>query len=137
MHLKNYHDTEDVFQEVFLKYILHESAFDNDEHEKAWLIRVSINACKDTLKSYFRRKTNSLDDLTPSQVEISEDQGEILNAVLGLPNKYKDVIYLFYYEGYSAKEIAGLLNKNENTIYTWLSRGREQLRISLGGDLDE
>lgn len=137
MHLKNYHDTEDVFQEVFMKYILHESAFDNDEHEKAWLIRVSINACKDTLKSYFRGKTSSLDELAPSQAAISEDQGEILNTVLRLPSKYKDVIYLFYYEGYSAKEIAGLLNKNENTIYTWLSRGREQLRISLGGDFDE
>jgi RNA polymerase sigma-70 factor (ECF subfamily) len=134
VYLKNYHDTKDVFQDVFLKYVLHDAEFQSDAHEKAWLIRVAINACKDTLKSFFRKKVTSIEELVTEPCFCDDDKREVLDAVLRLPTKYKDVIYLFYYEGYSALEISAMLRKNENTIYTWLSRAKAQLRTSLGGE---
>ncbi len=137
MHLKNYHDTEDIFQEIFLKYVLHDVVFDNDTHEKAWLLRVAINSCKDNLKSFFRKKVSSIEELTVEPSYIDESNREVFDAVLMLPPNYKNVIYLFYYEGYSAVEIAAILHKKENTIYTWLSRAREQLKSALGGELFE
>ncbi|MDR2491913.1 MAG: hypothetical protein LBD25_00380 [Coriobacteriales bacterium] len=73
VHLKNYHDTEDVFQEVFVKYLLHDAPFYSDEHERAWLVRVTINACKDTLKSFFKKNAKSLDDLA-SELPVFEDR---------------------------------------------------------------
>lgn len=133
-HLKNQADTEDVFQNVFLKYMLHEKAFYDREHEKAWLLRVAINACKDYLKSFFRRNTVPLDVLNGMEAEVSGEYSEVLEAVLALPVKYKDVIYLHYYEGYSAAEIGQILGKKENTVYSLLSRGRGILKDKLGGD---
>jgi RNA polymerase sigma-70 factor (ECF subfamily) len=137
MHLKNYHDVEDVFQDVFLKYILHDGGFESDDHERAWLIRVAINACKDLLKSFFRRNVvsvESIEDAPAESFDIREEGRDVLDAVLKLPEKYKDVVYLFYYEGYTAVEIARIMGRGENTIYTWLSRARAKLRETLGGE---
>lgn len=135
VYLKKYSDVEDAFQNIFLKYVLYERTFESDSHEKAWLIRVTINECKDTLKSFFRSKVHSLQDhQLPS---VSQEHSEILDAVLQLDKNYKIVIYLFYYEGYSAVEIADILHKKENTVYTWLSRGRQQLKERLRGDFLE
>ena len=133
-HLKNRADAEDVFQNVFMKYMLSTETFSGDEHEKAWLIRVSVSACKDVLKSFFRRRVVSMELLYEMPAEVSETHREVLRAVLSLPEKYKDVIYLHYYEGYSAVEIAKLCGKKENTVYSLLSRGRSMLREKLGGD---
>lgn len=134
VHLKNYADVEDVFQEVFLKYILYKGEFASDAHEKAWLIRVAINACKDMLKSFFRKKVHSIEDVNVESFYLQEEEKKLLDFVLQLPPKYKDVIYLFYYEGYTAVEIAKILKKKENTIYSWLSRARAQLKHELGGE---
>ena len=137
-HLKNAADTEDVFQTVFLKYMLYEGDFENAGHEKAWMIRVTVNACKDYLKSFFRRSVVSFEALREMEAEEQEDHREVLAAVLSLPVKYKDVIYLHYYEGYSAAEIGKILGKKENTVYSLLSRGRGMLKEMLGGDgIDE
>ena len=136
MHLKNHSDTEDVFQEVFLKYILYERPFESPEHEKAWIIRVTINCCKDLLKSFFRSRVRTLNDADLNTLQAPEESTVVLDAVLRLPEKYRDVIYLFYYEGYSAVEIAKILDKRANTIYTWLARAREKLEKALGGGLD-
>ncbi|MCI9488911.1 MAG: sigma-70 family RNA polymerase sigma factor [Dorea sp.] len=133
-HLKNQTDTEDVFQNVFLKYMLHEERFLDQEHEKAWLLRVTINACRDYLRNFFRRNTVSLDVLKEAEAEERKDYREVLEAVMSLPAKYKDAIYLHYYEGYSAAEIGRILGKKENTIYSQLSRARGMLRDKLGGD---
>jgi len=134
MHLKNRSDVEDVFQEVFLKYALHEAAFESDVHERAWLVRVAINACKDVLKSFWRRRVSSLED---TDITVSDEYKEVLDAVLRLkPPKYRNVIYLHYYEGYKAAEIAVILGQKENTIYTWLDRARKQLKTLLGGEPD-
>ena len=134
IHLKNEADTEDIFQTVFLKYVLSSASFESEEHEKAWFIRVTINACRDLLKSVFRSRTVSLDELADQPDQLSQENREVLEAVLSLPAKYRDVVYLHYYEGYTAKEIGTILKKNTNTVYTLLTRAREQLRSTLGGD---
>lgn len=134
IHLKNYADTEDIFQNVFLKYALSSAVFESYEHEKAWFVRVTINACKDLLKSFFRTKTVSLDEVIEQADIPDDDNKEVLEAVLALPEKYRKVIYLHYYEGYSAPEIGKILNKNVNTIYTYLNRGKQLLKTTLGGD---
>lgn len=136
MHLKSYSDVEDIFQEVFLKYVLYKNDFESDAHEKAWLIRVTINACKDILKSFFRKNTTSIDNLInqPYCFNDVDANMDVVNAILALPEKYKDVIFLFYYIGYSVPEISHILNKKENTVYTWLNRARAQLKVALGGD---
>lgn len=133
LHLKNISDTEDIFQEVFLKYALSSAAFESEEHEKAWLIRVTINQCKDFMRSIFRRQTISIEDVMPPSCEEKEEYKDVLEAVLSLPQKYKDVVYLYYYEGYSAVEIGKMLKKNTNTVYTLLARARVKLREKLGG----
>ncbi len=137
VHLKNRADTEDIFQTVFLKYALCSTAFESVEHEKAWMIRVTVNACRDLLKSFFRSRCVSLEELEHRPAEVPGQHREVLEAVLALPEKYRQAIYLHYYEGYSAPEIAGLLGRNEHTVYTHLARGRELLRHALGGDDDE
>lgn len=134
IHLKNYDDTEDIFQTVFLKYALSSIVFESEEHEKAWFIRVTINACKDLLKSFFHSRVTSLDVLLEKPAEMQEDYREVLEAVLSLPKKYRDVVYLHYYEGYTAPEISRILGKNVNTIYTILTRSRQMLREKLGGE---
>ena len=136
IHLKNHADTEDIFQNVFLKYVLSTAAFENEEHEKAWFIRVTINACRDLLKSFFRSRTVSLDTLLDQPAELTQEDHTVLEAVLALPPKYRDVVYLHYYEGYTAPQIGQILKKNVNTIYTLLGRAKQALRETLGGDDD-
>lgn len=133
-HLKNHADTEDVFQNVFLKYMLYDGVFASAEHEKAWLLRVAINECKDFLKSFFRRSMAPLEAVAELEAQLPDDHREVLEAVLSLPKQYKDVIYLHYYEGYTASEIGKILGKKENTVYSLLSRGRGILKKELGGD---
>lgn len=137
VHLKNEADTEDIFQTIFLKYLLSSVVFENDEHEKAWLIRVTINACKDLLKSFFRSKTVSLEEVLEQPAAPNQEYHDVMKAVLSLPEKYRDAIYLYYYEGYSAAQIGKILHKNQNTVYTLLNRAKKQLRQTLGGDMDE
>ncbi len=138
VYLKNSDDTEDIFQNVFLKYYKSSVHFANEEHRKAWLIRVTINECKDMLKSFFRRNTTTLDEVSEFTTDGNVNESSYLReTVLQLPEKYKLPLYLHYFEGYSAVEISNILNKNTNTIYTLLARGREQLKKILGGDEHE
>ncbi len=134
IHLKNYHDTQDIFQTVFLKYVLSSVVFENEEHEKAWLIRVTVNACKDLLKSFFRSRVVSIHELDGQLSMLPPDYSEVLKAVQSLPAKYRTVVYLHFYEGYTALEIGAILGKNANTIYTYLTRSKKLLREKLGGE---
>lgn len=111
VHLKNIHDTEDVFQNVFMKYMLYKGVFEDGEHEKAWFVRVTINACTDWLRSLSRRRWLPLEEVLEESGAADESSQEVLEAVLQLPDRYRQVIYLFYFEGYSAVEIAGILGK--------------------------
>ena len=136
VYLKNHSDAEDIFQTVFLKYTLYDKPFQSPDHEKAWLIRVTVNACKDLIKSFFHSRTVSLEDLTEYAPQVTQEQYAVMEAVWSLPKQYRDVIYLHYYEGYTAPEIAGILKRNPNTVYTHLTRGNELLKATLGGVLD-
>ena len=136
LYLKNHTDTEDIFQKVFLKYALSSAVFENLEHEKAWFIRVSINECKDLLKSFFKRRTVPLEAVKEQMHTENNEHLEVMEAVLKLPPKYRNVIYLHYYEGYTAPQIGEILSKNVNTVYTLLTRARDLLRKELGGDSD-
>mgnify|MGYP001031817000 CR=1 FL=1 len=136
VHLKNHADTEDIFQTVFLKYALSSVSFAGEEHERAWLIRITRNACRDLLKSFFRSRTVALEELADLPVPLPPDHREVLEAVLALPQKYREAVYLHYYEGYTAPQISRILHRNTNTIYTLLTRAREMLREKLGGEED-
>lgn len=136
LYLKSYSDTEDIFQNVFIKYLLNHTEFKSSEHEKAWIIRVTINECKDFLKSFFRKRSVPLEEIQELRADAPDSSGEVLDAVMSLPQKYKDTVYLHYYEGYSAVEIAKFLRKNVNTVYTNLARARELLRERLGDDFE-
>lgn len=137
VHLKNEADTEDIFQTVFLKYVLSSVVFENAEHEKAWFIRVTINACKDLLKSFFRSHAVSLDEVVEQAGSAGDERSEVMEAVLKLPEKYRRIIYLHYYEGYTAPQISKILGKNVNSIYTLMTRARTLLKKELGGEFDE
>ena len=131
LHLKNHADTEDIFQTVFLKYALSDAAFESPEHESAWIVRVTINACKDLLRSVFRRKTVSLDQVAGLPEIADPVHREVLEAVLSLPEKYRVAIYLHYYEGYTAPEIGKITGRNVNSVYTLLNRGKRMLKEAL------
>ena len=130
VHLKNTADTEDIFQTVFLKYALSSAEFESREHEKAWFIRVTINACKDYLKSAHFRRTVALDEAAAVAAPPVPDT-EVLDALKRLPEQYRISLYLFYYEEYSAREIAQVMGKSEANITQYLSRGRRKLRTLL------
>lgn len=136
VYLKNSDDTQDIFQNVFLKYALYPKPFESPEHEKAWVIRVTINACKDLLKSFFYSRTISLEELTSVAPEITPERYLVMEAVWSLPRQYREVIYLHFYEGYTAPEIAGILKQNPNTVYTRLRKAKELLKEALGGVLN-
>ncbi len=129
-YLKETEDAKDICQTVFLKLLEKPKAFDSLAHEKAWIIRSTINACKDVLKSPWRKRAVSL--AAASHVPApAVEEGSLLAALDLLPPKYRVVIYLYYYEGYAAKEIADILGRPTATINTQLSRGRAQLRTAL------
>lgn len=127
IHLKNKADSDDIFQEVFLRYYRHNGSFESDEHEKAWIIRVTNNACKDLLRNFFHSRTVSIDEIGELQGRDETEYREVFEAVLSLPEKNREVVYLHYYEGYKAKEIASILKMNVNTVYTLLTRSKEML----------
>lgn len=130
MHLRNKADVDDIFQEVFLKLLQHSGKFQSEEHEKAWLCRVAINKCNDFHRSFFRKNVCSIDDVT--LVFENKEETEVMREVLALPPKYKNVIYLFYYENYTVPEISKILGKKENTVYSLLHRAKAVLKEKLG-----
>lgn len=126
-------NAEDVFQEVFMRFSIKSPKFESKEYEKAWLIRVTINLTKNVRESAWNRKVVRLDE---SIVFNTKEENDVYSTVCELPQNYRTVIYLFYYEGYKVKEISNILNKNEGTIKTWLFRAREILKEKLEGGFD-
>ena len=129
----NFSDAEDVTQEVFVKLFETNKAFRDSEHLKAWLIRVTTNLCRDKMKKSSRETL--VENVFPNKP--NEDKSEVLEAVKALPEKYRNAIYLHYYEGYTAKEIGKILDAKESTVLSWLSRGRDALRKELDGGFDD
>ena len=140
LHLREPADRQDAFQDAFLKYALaDDTTFEDDEHRKAWLITVTRNLCRDQLKRA-ARKNVSLDGLegfeaTPVQSDPAAQPGsatsEVVSAMRALDDPPRTPLYLSIYEGYSAPEIASMLDAPVNTVYSWISRGRAQLRSAL------
>lgn len=129
--LKSTQDGEDICQTVLLKLLTAERAFDSPAHEKAWVIRATVNACKDELRA-FRRKAVPLEAAAEAAAP-EPPRSEVLEAVMALPEHYREAIYLFYYEGYSIDEIAALTGRSGAAVSAHLSRGRKKLRTMLGG----
>jgi RNA polymerase sigma-70 factor (ECF subfamily) len=128
-YVKSTHDADDIAQEVFLKLYKNKRAFTDEEGKKAWLIRVTMNQAKSLLSSVWRRRVTELTEAELSS--LSRDSLELYDFVEALPPKYRTVIYLFYYEEYSVKEIAEILKIRESTVTTQLNRARGQLKTTL------
>jgi len=128
-------DAEDVAQEVFIKF-MRASAFCDDYHIKAWLIRVTINLCRDLKKSFWHKKTEPLTEEWPV---FSDVHNQVMDEIRRLPLNYRNVIYLYYYEGYTIAETANILGRKENTVSSWLTRAKKRLRILIldGGNEHE
>jgi RNA polymerase sigma factor (sigma-70 family) len=136
-YLHNLSDAEDILQDTLLSLIKNKPVFSSQEHEKAWLMRVAINLCKNKLKSSWFHTVEIPENLESEG--ITEEESEVLHAVRNLPLKYREVVHLFYYEGYSTLEISSLLQKKEATIRSLLHRSRKMLKKALKGayDFDE
>ncbi|WP_042169448.1 RNA polymerase sigma factor [Paenibacillus gorillae] len=129
-YLKNIADAEEVTQEVFLAYLQKRPVFETNEHEKAWLIRTTINKSKNMLKTgWFKSRNPVPEDLS----YLPKEENEVLQAVLALDKKYRMPIHLHYYEGYSIQEIAVIMQSKPATVGTWLARGRLILKEKIGG----
>ena len=129
--LKNREDSEDAVQETFLRYMEKAPVFTSREHEKAWLLRVAVNISKNHLSSaWFRKRTDLKEDIPA----LEQEEKEVLESVLKLSAKYRTVIHLYYYEGYSLSEISQILRSPLSTITTRLSRARKKLAILLKED---
>ncbi|MBR5121330.1 MAG: sigma-70 family RNA polymerase sigma factor [Oscillospiraceae bacterium] len=130
------HYAEDVTQEVFLKLCHTLPDFESEEHEKAWLLRVTINMCKNYNKRVYAHPSVELSETIPINDEYRSD-GTVLSAVKALPEKYRTAIYLYYFEGYQIKEIAEIMKSNQNTVSSLLMRARNKLGSMLGGEFDD
>lgn len=133
-YLKKISDAEDVTQEVFIKVIEKQPVFNDDAHQKAWLIRVTINLCKDKLRSYWLKNIipfDERDENTSSYNDTYDDGTGIMDSILKMPPKYRIVLYLHYCQNYTINEISKLLKTNPNTINSRLTRAREKLKIEL------
>lgn len=128
---QNAADADDVVQDTLLAYHTTEKQFDSEQHIRAWLIRVAINKAKNISMSFFRRSSASLEDYIDSLLFETPETKNLLEEVLKLPEKYRIVIHLFYYEDYSVKEMAEILHTSESNVKVRLSRGRKLLKKSL------
>lgn len=130
--LRNVQDAEDVAQMVFVKAWERKKKFRDREHEKAWFITVTRNQCYDILKSYYRKNRQNLEDFIEIPVAFSSrEENELWQGLCTLPKKYTTVLYLYYYEGYSVRELAKILGRRESTIQTQLADGRKKLKEIL------
>ncbi len=140
MRCQSREDAEDVYQEVFIKLVRYAGQLESDEHIKAWLIRVTINQCNSLNTSSWKKKTSSFDDMLENGQEPSEvDEGieragegdEMLQVVRQLKPEYRDVIYLFYYEDYSIRQISDALHETEANVRVRLTRARKKLKSMM------
>ncbi len=127
----NVSDAEDVLQEAFLRAYEKAPEFQSEEHEKAWLIRVTVNLCNSRLRSPWRKRRLPLLNSYPAS---EPEQHELLEQIVALEPKYRTVIHLFYYEGYSVKDISELTGQKEATVRSHLTRARQKLKLVLKED---
>lgn len=126
--LCNEQDVQDVIQDTFCRYLEKQPKFRDEEHEKAWLIRVATNICRDMIRFRIRHPKVSIDEV--ENMLAAPEEREILRELLELPVKQKTVIYLHYVEGYHIKEIADIMGTTESAVKMQLHRGRKQMRLT-------
>lgn len=127
-------DAQDICQNIFLKLLQSDRRFDSEGETRAFIIRMTVNKCKDVLKSGWRRRSVPLDELIEREVPfLPEENTGVLAAVQRLPVKYREAVYLYYYEGYNAEEIAAMVGAKPAAIRQRLARAREKLRKELEG----
>jgi RNA polymerase sigma factor, sigma-70 family len=131
--MRNRSDAEDVFQEVFLRLVRRRPVFENKEHEKAWLIRVTLNCFNNLWNMPFRKNTQSLDESIPCDLPEENCMKMLLDE---LPKDYRVIIHLYYYEEMTTAQISTVLKRKEATIRVYLTRARRRLRELLEGDED-
>ena len=133
--LKNRYDADDIHQEVFIRYIRKKPNFENTEHEKSWFLRVTVNLCKNLWKTAWRQKVTGLGEIVSESAELPQEQepesDEMIEIVKKLPQKYRIVIHLFYYEELSIEEISQILRMKPSTVRTQLTRARAKLKVLL------
>lgn len=129
----SYYEAEDITQEIFLSMHAEQPIFSDDEHMKAWLIRVTVNKCKNLKKSFRFSRTLPIDEKIEQELtcQFTGEENELREMLFRLPERYSTVMYLYYYEGYNIREIASMMGKNENTVSSLLQRGRKKLKIEL------
>ena len=124
-------DAEDAVQDTLMRYLRNTTDFESEEHIKAWLLRVAMNRAYDLLRSPWRRKRETLEDMCREIPFTAPEDRDVLRAVLSLPRKYRQTVYLYYYEGYSVREIGSLLRARENVVKSWLDRAQRILKDTL------
>lgn len=132
--VKNTQDAEDIHQEVFLKYLAKRPEFEGEEHAKAWFLRVTINLAKNLWKTAWRQKVVGLGEVDREETEAQQEEDKLIEIVKRLPQKYRTVVHLFYYEEYSLEEIANILRAKPSTVRTRLTRARKRLKELLKED---
>ena len=132
--MKNPQDAEDCTEDTFVKAMTCGAAFENERHERAWLTTTAMNLCKDRLKHWWRQKVGPMDEEAEQIAAGPEEKSEVAEAVMALPVKYKEVIWLHYYEGYQTDEIAAMLNRPPSTVRNQLRDARAKLKLTLGGE---
>ena len=134
-YMKNPQDAEDCTADTFLRAFSHPVSFENMQHEQGWLTVTAMNICKDKLKHWWHKKVVPLEEYTETIPSPAPEADGVLEAVMALPPKQKDVILLYYYHGYSTDEIAGLLGRPASTVRNQMRDARKKLEIQLGGEL--
>jgi len=135
-YMKNPADAEDAVSDTFYRMIRSGTVFESEEHAQAWLIRTAGNVCKNNLKHWWRRN-EPLEEYAHLHDGTAAEIDDTLEAVMGLPDKYKTAVYLYYYEEYTGAEIAAVLRKPESTVRNHLREARILLKRKLGGEFDE
>lgn len=130
---KNKYDAEDVVQETFIRLLKYRKSFESDEHVRNWLIRVAINECNSLWNTSWRKRVTLTDEQKEELIFDNNEQSELYELVMQLTPKYRQVIYLYYYEEFSVKEVADILKISETAVQTRLQRARQRLREQLGG----
>lgn len=128
----NKSDAEDITQNAFIKLLKSNVDFENDDHIRKWLIRVTANESKSLWRSFWNKKVISFQDLDYELAYIESDKNEVFTEVMKLPEKYRTVLHLYYYEGYQCGEIASVLGISESNVQTRLMRARNMLKEKLG-----
>ena len=128
---KNYADAEDVVQNTFMKLLGKENNFADDEHARKWLIRVAINECNSMWRTLWKKHTTSLEELPQEPVFSTPEKSNLYYAVKDLPMKYRQIIHLYYFEDYTVREIADIMNLSETAVQTRLLRARQKIKENL------